>query len=563
MNFLLQIRKKIDNIEMAYKNFKVSNKEISIDYHFDGRKPSDSFCKSNSDYIILVIGVLFEDEKIQNREDYYFFKIIEMYKKHDADFPNFLRGCFCGFIYDVKKMTTIVFTDHSSCRRVFYFENDKYLYFSSDISKLRSFTKFDENNLTIDINGSKMLLQNGYMLGDTTIIKNVKKLLPGTSVKYKAAKKAFNVFYDLNFLPPCDMVYSDAIDEMEKFFSRAVRREFNRDLLDQKSHLITLSGGLDSRATRIISKDLGYNKVTNITMSQSGYLDYTIALDISNRLNDDFIFFSLDNGKFLYNDILQSCKNNGGTALYNGNAHIDYMIDNINSEQFGILHTGMIGDVVAGGSYITTDRIDFSKGLYSTIKGFCDFDVNTDYINYSSQEMNLLYNRGINGAFNGLYSTQRTMEAYSPFIDPDFMYFMFSLPRDYVKDSKIYIDWMKKYHRTMLDFKWEKTSLRPSANKNIVFCSRIYKAIYRRVFKHNKKSMNPYDYWFKNKLEFKKEIEYEYNKAYTVLVENEELKTVLNELNKRDKTINKLLVISLYYSLLNLDLFYSKDVENV
>jgi asparagine synthase (glutamine-hydrolysing) len=561
MKFLLQIDKDNNRKEIS-SSFLLTNNYLAINYTFDNRKPSDSFIKQNERYIVLIIGVLFEDNEIKDRENYYFDQIVTLYEKYDMAFPTNLRGCFCGFIYDVKSAKTIVFTDHSSCRRIFYYENEKFIVFSSDINELISYAKKNRFKLELDINGSKMMLQNGYMIGDSTLVKNIKKLLPGTSFKYELSKKVFFVYYSLNDIPVKSIQYDDAIDEMEILFSKAVKREFDRDLLDKKKHLITLSGGLDSRAVRMVAKDLGYNNATNVTMSQSGYLDYSIALEISRDSNDDFIFFSLDNGRYLFNDILLSCRNNGGTALYNGNAHIDFMIDNLNTNQYGILHTGMIGDVIAGGSFVSSEDIDFSRGLYSSVKGFHKYEIDLEYFTYSNQEMNLLYNRGINGAFNGIYSSQRTMEAYSPFIDPDFMYFMYSLPRNFLKDSKIYIDWMKKYHKYMLDYKWEKTNLKPNSNRVLVFAMRIYRALHRRIFKNNKKSMNPYDYWYRNNVEFREKIQSEYNMAFNNLKKKVYLVEVLNELHKKNKTINKLLTISLYYSLINLEVLKCESDEN-
>jgi asparagine synthase (glutamine-hydrolysing) len=349
---------------------------------------------------------------------------------------------------------------------------------------------------------------------------------------------------------------------MEKMFSQAIKREFNRDLIDNKSHLVTLSGGLDSRAVRFVAMKLGYNNVTNITMSQSKYLDYSIALEISNSLNDDFIFFSLDSAKYLYKNIAKSCFNNGGTVLYNGNAHLDHMIDNIDTENYGLLHTGMIGDAIVGGSFIREENLDFSKAQYSSIKNFYPYKVNDSNIRYRTQEMNLLYNRGINGAFNGLYSTQRKVEAYSPFIDPDFIKFIYSLPNEYRKKSKIYIDWMKKYHHDMLKFKWEKTSLKPNSNKLLVLFVKIYKALYRRILISNKKSMNPYDYWYKHNEMFKREIDSKTIEALKILEPFLEINEPINELFNSKKTINKLLVISLANSISVLGIVHFSGEEN-
>lgn len=546
MKFLVTYHKSL-NSNIGTNNF-YDNDKIKIIFETDLRNVHDSFYERNDRFLVVNIGVFFDNEGLvtTDRSTYYFNKIIALYETQGENFANDLRGCFCGVIYDVQNDVLLAYTDHSSCRRIFFTQQNNFILISSDIHLLTSELYNLNSHVSIDINGALMLLQNGFMLGESTLISEVSKLKPGTTLIYK--KNNFNIhrYFDLNYTKVVDLSFEEAIDKFEELFVSAINLEFERDKVQKCKHLITLSGGLDSRAIRIIAHDLGFNNVININMSQSKYLDQIISQEISNYFSDDHVYFSLDNAKYLYQDIEKSVKNNGGTALYNGNAHMDYMLNNINISNFRILHTGMIGDAIAGGSFIRDDKIDISKGMYSSVRDQVNFNVNFDY---SNQEMFLLYNRGINGAFNGIYSTQRKMEAFSAFIDPDFMTYNFSLPVKYRKNSKLYIAWMQKYHPLMLKFRWEKTGLKPQAPRLIVLFNRIKNGLIRRIFISNKLSMNPYDFWYATKTNFRNSIDEKFEYSQNHLSDFVELQPLLSKMTISNKVIDKLLIISLSYSI--------------
>lgn len=558
MNFILEIFKDKNKILEPNTTCTLQYKNISITFEKDNRNISDSFLYEDENHIIVNIGVFFDTETVIDRTDYYPRKIISEYNESHYDFPNVFRGCFCGVIFDKTTLSLMAYTDHTSCRRLFYYEYDDCYIFSSNIELITNNLNSKKLDVNLDIDGALMLLQHGYMIGESTLVKNLVKLKPGSTISVDGTECHVNTYFDVCNVSKIQIAYNEAIDIMESLFKKAINLEFNRDYTNSTKHLITLSGGLDSRAVRIVSHDMDYKNVTNITMSQSFYLDHTISMKISSDLLDDYIFFSLDNGKYLYEKIEESCINNGATVLYNGNAHIDKMIDSINLSNHGLLHTGMIGDVVAGGSFIQKKQIDIKKGLYSRINTYVKGNFNET--KYKTHELYLLYNRGINGAYNGIYSSQRKIEAFSPFIDPDFIQFMFSLPDEYRNKSKIYISWMKRYHPKMLQYVWEKTGSKPDANKLLVIAHKTIRYAKRRLFV-NKLSMNPYDFWYNRNIKFRKEIDSSLEKAIEYIQENDLLMKVISNMKERKETINKLLIISLGYSIKSLNIKVGESYE--
>lgn len=524
MYFLAEFTRKPKEVVMD--NLVYSDGFLSVSYREDNRRVSDSFFYENEKYVIVNIGVLYtqyaefdKDTKKQQIFNY----ICNLYEKYGKGFPKELRGAFCGILYSKAEHELIVYTDHVTNRRAFWYYDKNIFLASSDLVVLSE--KMCKSGIKPKLfePAAYMMCSYGCMLYDATLIENAKKLLPG-SVLYTSDKNSspmIDAYYDLNQIEESNMSIDKSMEMMEDTFSNAIRNEFNRDLASQTKHLITLSGGLDSRAVRLVAHDMGYDNVWNITMSQTRYQDELIAEKISSDMADDYTFIALDNGMFLLNGIKNTLKNNGATIIYQGNAHMDKLMDSINFESVGLLHTGMIGDAVMGGSFVRNSNNNtpyMESGVYS--KKVVEYL--TEYFesiknNYKNNEMFLMYNRGINGAFNGLYSTQRKIEAVSPFIDPDVLELNLKVPRDYRKDSKLYIMWMEKYHPNMLKYVWEKTSCKPNANKMIIEFIRVIKGINRRINISNKLSMNPYDYWYKSNITFKNGIDKEVKNAIELL----------------------------------------------
>lgn len=499
--------------------------KFSWEFENDDRKVNDTFVISNAEYIFLNIGVLYTEYATLDKdakEFAIFSMVIDDYKKYGQMFPKKLRGAFCGFLYDKKEDILILFGDHTSNRRVFWYFNDGTLIASSDLPRIASF--MDEHNIKVNLfyPAAHMMCSHGCMLYDATLIDGVKKLLPGSTISFdlkSQSKPSMVTYFDMNEIVSKNINYEKALSSIEETFSNAIDLEFKRDISSNAKHLITLSGGLDSRAVRFVARDLNYNQVLDITMSQTGYKDELIAEKIISDLDDDYVFMALNGGKFLLQDISLAVRHNGGTVIYQGNAHLDKLIDVIDNSSYGLLHTGMIGDAIIGGSFIRNNNNPYlESGAYSVkvVKLLSDyFDGIKEH--YQNNELFLLYNRGINGAFNGLYSTQRKLEAVSAFIDPDVIKLNLEIPSEYRKNSKLYIAWMQKYHSDMLKYEWERIGCKPNSNKFMIDFIHLYKGVSRFLNKKNKLSMNPYNYWYFSNANFRSLFDMQVKEAVRII----------------------------------------------
>jgi asparagine synthase (glutamine-hydrolysing) len=249
--------------------------------------------------------------------------------------------------------------------------------------------------------------------------------------------------------------------------------------------------------------------MTALTFSQSNYLDATIANKIANDLSLDWIFKSLDNGNFTTN-VDEVIAINEGIGTYSGQTHGKSTFDLINFTEFGLMHTGMVGDVIIS-SFIADDKHEKPSLAKMTSDKLIKKVLNEDLSTYENQEIFLLYSRGFNGALTGLGPIQQYTEVSSPFLDVDFMNYCFSLPLSMRKNHHIYKKWIIEKYPKAANYYWERIGARINEpflviNKKIVPISTLHKFIVKGVklrlgivdktAYNSPNHMNPFDLWY-------------------------------------------------------------------
>lgn len=413
-----------------------------------------------------------------------------------------LRGGFCGYIYNKQDASLVAYTDQISTKSLYYYADEERWMVSGSIPYMVAVLK--ANGVTYHFNemAARYMLTYGYMLDDSTFVKEIHRLLPGQFVRIKNGRAEVERYY---MIPDGEiqMSESEAIERIDSAFREAVRREFEKDREYGYRHLVDLSGGLDSRMVSWVAHDMGYTDQLNVTYCRYGYLDEKISGRIAGYLGHEYVFKPLDDIGWMY-DIDEIVLKNNGAALYTGITGGDRLLKTLNTNQFGIEHTGMIGDAVLSTFY--HDR-EFNYGSprlgyhrYSERLSY-DFSENvTD--SYTCQEMFAIYTRGILGAQSSYMIRQHYMETASPFMDVDFLNTVFSVPFEYRKGHHIYLKWMAEKYPQSTSFGWEKWGGIKPRESHIFFrklktTQRLLGQAVCKVFKRqNKDNMNPLDYWY-------------------------------------------------------------------
>ena len=262
-----------------------------------------------------------------------------------------------------------------------------------------------------------------------------------------------------------------------------------------------------------------------LTYSKAGYLDETIAENIAHKWRDEIVFKALDDATFLY-DIDENTGLLGGLSLYSGITGGKRLLENLNLHNYGIEHTGMVGDAILGSFYSTP--LDGEKrrptGMYSQklIMRLSEKALNW-YQKYFDYEIYLMYARGFHGACNSHLIRRNFTEVGSPFLNVDFMQLCYDIPVELRIKHRIYKRWIIKMYPDAANFKWEKTGAKITERQLAGTVRKIIKRGPNKIKKILgkdeliKTGMNPLDYWLSENEKLREYLDSYEKKGYAYL----------------------------------------------
>lgn len=478
----------------------------------------------------------------------------DMYKSEGTAHINKLRGVFSGVIIDKVKRELHLFTEHLGSKRLFYYYNPdtKDFFFASDLKIVTSLMQKYGYETILSEEGAYCLLTFGFMLGDTTLCSDVHHLEPGTvlTLSLDTGNIHKEKYYELKSTPYIEDTEENIIKEIDKRFCKAIQREYNKDLEYGYQHAVTLSGGLDSRMTLVKGVMEGYKNIRTLTFSESGYLDEKIAEKIASDLGCDHVFHALDNGNYLC-DVETPVKGNDGLILYSGAAHQLSSVAMLNWDKLGLLHTGMIGDLILG-SYLQEDkhhsvdngmikRMAYSSKLLDKLNE----EITAISSKHNTDEICAFYERCINGVYNGYFMTQNYTEYASPFLDVDFVDYVMKVHPKLRYKNKLYAKWITKTTPIAERYIWESTMTRINTPYFIGFCKRALRYLRGRILKQRLISMNPFNYWYANNPSIKEYFDKKYAEGINDLSGLSNLLTDAKMLYSEGAPLEKIQVLTL------------------
>lgn len=412
-------------------------------------------------FVVILDGVVLNKDELMkvHKCDTWQKTILTLYAKNDAFFNEF-RGSFSGLIFEKKKKRLIVYSDHIGSKFIYYTQTSEGLFVTSMMPEIYKFLKANSLSLDLDMESAYMLLTYGYMLGNKTLCLNSFKLNAGCYLIYEDGKLKEERYCLLDNTPDYSITEKTAIDLIDHEFRRAVKLEFDKDDEYGYKHLVSLSAGLDSRMTSWIAHTMGYTNQINLTFSQSNYLDETIPQRIASDLKHEWIFKSLDDGNWLCDaNIVTDIT--GGNAIYYGLAHSNSILRYLNFNDFGMIHSGQLGDVVIGTFYDSLNpKAQFSHGDGAYSKKLINKLSNVQIEKFSNQEIAKFYYRGFNGANCGQQITFQYTETCSPFMDWDVMNNILKIPLGLRYSHNIYKKWILKCYPEASKYIWERIGCR-------------------------------------------------------------------------------------------------------
>lgn len=466
--------------------------------------PQDQIFLSNADQVCFLDGYVYNKEEFLCAEG--FGQWPESFswslrKDRTAHFSR-LRGAFCGYYYDKENNQITGYTDHVSNRALYYYVDGDRWILSNYLDFIVRVLRANGIEYHFDETAAKYILSYGYMLDDSTYVKEIRRLLPGCYVTITEDGADITQYYKLRCHEQ-PMTEEEALEKLDAAFRQAVAREYEKDREYGYKHLVDLSAGLDSRMVCWVAHDMGYTEQTNLSYSKLGYRDDIISGKIAKHLGHEYLFRALDDVRWMY-DVDEMTLKNNGAAICHGMTGGNRMLKSVNMERYGIEHTGIIGGPTMA-SYYKDRAVAYGKpryGLnsYSTKLGYT-FDEKV-LAQHETQEAFAMNTRGLLGMQVSYMIRQNYIECASPFADVDMLETAFSIPFAYRVDDKLYLRWIAERYPGAAEFGWEKWGgVKPK--KSHIFFRKVKTAqrllsgyCHRLLHKPDPDSMNPMDYWY-------------------------------------------------------------------
>lgn len=438
-----------------------------------------------------------------------FMVLKRLYEREGDRLPIALRGTFSGFLYDKARRKALVFTGQTGCKPVYYHAGNGLFLFASELKVLSTLLRRLNRPPTLDTLGAYFLLTYGYMLEDYTLLKEVRKLQAGHLLVVSDGGLEVRCYHRLENNPLVSDSLNGIIDTLDRLFREAVRREFEKDVSYGYRHIATLSGGMDTRVTNMVARDLGYSGILNMTFAQSGCWDEKIARQVAADLGNESIFYALDDGTFAVGALEAAVKANDGMVIWIGSAHEFAMCRKLSFDDYGMLHTGQLGEAIFG-NYLSGPEMrkpSVETGAMSTrLLDRVRPDVAHILGRYESDDLFLLYSQEFNGNVNSTWMTYQFTEVGSPFSDPDLLEYVLRVPCALRHRLFLYQQWvLAKYPRAASYF-WHRIKARVADGRLKRFCKEARWFATRKLSRFSRRpgcwEMNPFHYWYKTSREF-------------------------------------------------------------
>lgn len=456
-------------------------------------------------YIILAEGYLLNKQTLYKQYDKQCMEdlIAQMYEKKGETFFSEFRGGFSGALYDKKNELWLVWTNQTGDAPVFYSYSPSFFFAGSQVNYLLDALKEINAPLHFDENAAYQMLTFAFMANDETYAKEIRRLRGGMYLSVKNGKLDVKEYHRFEKHTERCKDKSDAqlIELIEEVFSHAVKMEYDKDKEYGYKHLTDLSGGLDSRMNLWIANELGYNQIQTITYCKADYLDEVIAKQIARYLKIPLLVKPLDDVCFM-RDTDSIVRMTNGLSLYSAITGGKAMLESLNMEEYGLEHTGMIGDAVLGSFYTKpSDAVNkYPSGKYSEK---LNSRLEEDNTAYEDHEIYLIYTRALHGAVNTYLLRQNFTEVVSPFMDVEFLQLCMDIPAEKRIKHYLYKKWIVQKHPEAAQFIWEKTGCRVNDSAFKVEMKRLFEKGPRKLARilnlHipalEKNGMNPLDYW--------------------------------------------------------------------
>lgn len=252
------------------------------------------------------------------------------------------------------KAKLIIISDYIRSHPIFYLQNNNTVFISDKSEKLLQYN----NKNSLDKKSSLEFNNTGYVTGENTLIHNIKQTLSGQILYIKNDSKSLICIDDSRYFIYYASKRSEGSKEsLLKKLDSILMKTFTKIIEDvnEKTLVIPLSGGYDSRLIVAMFKRLGHKNIICYSYGVPNNLESKISKKVANQLGFKWIFIPYTASmwsKLWYSKFFKDFIKYGGN--YSTIAHTqDYLaVEELTSKELipldSIFIPGHTGDFIAG-----------------------------------------------------------------------------------------------------------------------------------------------------------------------------------------------------------------------
>lgn len=526
----------------------------------------ERFFARYGDTVLLTEGIVINSQQIEGDYQHHLdAQIIAAYRSKSLDkLIGEFRGSFSGIILDDNTDSVTVYLDQLATKTLFYFKFSQGVVIASEVKSIVDFCKLNGLKVSLSMAGAYSMLSYGYMYQDNTLVNEIKRLREGNIYTFKKNDIEINCYHLFPQINEENESLSNdvAIDEINNLFRKGLGLQIEKNKEYGFVDAIPLSAGMDCRMTAFVHRDMEKEPALNFTYSETGQYDFIVPSQMAHDLGNKWLFKSLDHGWDLLN-IEESIRIADGLTYYAWPAQLIDFIKCADTRNWGIIHTGVLGDVIIDSFSKVGDPRPYKIGdgafslkLIEKLK---------KYVSESTDihEHGMIRNRGINGACLGYSLTFRHFtEDLSPFLYIDLFDYCMSIPLCKRQRHRLYYAWVRKYYSKALNYKHN--GITPKGILEI----RIHRKPYRlraipdilmntiRIKINPNYGMNPLDSWYEENNILRNSMDAYFYENISVVEDWKELYQDTKELYQSGNTKEKIMAISLIGSI---KMFFTED----
>ena len=272
--------------------------------------------------------------------------IIHLYEMYGTRCVEHLNGMFAFALWDKNKQLLFLARDRMGVKPLYYALQNNSFYFSSEIKGLMAIPEI-KRELNLEALNKYLTFEN--IPSPHSIIKNIYKLEAGYILTLHNGHIKKEKYWDIPIdLPKLKITEEEAIEELEKLFTQAVKRR----LLSDVPLGVFLSGGIDSSLVAKTMTDVSSEKIRTFSIGfhEKSFDESKIAMRFAKELKSEHNQFLFDSKECL--KIIPNIVNLMDEPLSDASILPTYFLSNFASKQVKVCLGGDGGDELFAGYQI-------------------------------------------------------------------------------------------------------------------------------------------------------------------------------------------------------------------